>query len=73
MGSRARDGLPGGVIYDHYSRFRARAGILLPTEGHFGLLRLNLTLIFNIKSIKIDHNLRNLMTLMMFYHFRSLE
>ena len=75
MGERARNGLPGGVQKNRPigSRFRATAGILLPTEGHFGLLRPNLSLSFNIKSIKIDHNQGDLMTLMMYYHNRSSE
>ena len=51
---------------DHRSRFREKAGILLPTEGHFGLLRLNLSMNFNIKSIKIDINLSHVMSSMMF-------
>ena len=68
MGVRAQNGLPGGVLGngDHRSRFREKAGILLPTEGHFGLLRLNLSMTFNIKSIKIDINLSHVMSSMMF-------
>ncbi len=68
MGVRARNGLPGGVLGsgDHGPRFRATAGILLSTEGHFGLLRLNLSMTFNIKSNKIDINLSHVMSSMMF-------
>ena len=68
MGARARNGLPGGVQKGAgiCARSRATAGILLPTEGHFGLLRLNLSMTFNIKSIKIDINLSHVMSSMMF-------
>ena len=68
MGTGARNGLPGSVQKgrDHGPRFREKAGILLPIEGHFGLLRLNLSMTFNIKSIKIDINLSHVMSSMMF-------
>ena len=38
------------------SRFRAMIGILLQTEGHFGLFRLYLLKIFSIKNLEIDIN-----------------
>ena len=68
MGTRARNGLPGGVQKGGAicARFRANPGILLLIEGRFGLLRLNLSMTFNIKSIKIDINLFHVMSSMMF-------
>ena len=58
MGARARNGLPGSVQKSMPigPRFRANPGILLQTEGHFGLFRLYLLKIFSIKNLEIDIN-----------------
>ena len=58
MGVRARNGLPGGVekVGSIHSLFRAMIGILLQTEGHFGLFRLYLLKNFSIKNLEIDIN-----------------